>query len=114
MYPEIKENFKPEPQESVKIEVTVKNLSDPINDLICANCLIYVNCSESCEHLKEIYSRIGQEFYDDETLYQPDHLRTKKMQNRIRSRVIHIVNEYLKEKEICYGTERDNGDNDSS
>ena len=107
MYPEIKENFKPEPQESVKIEVEVKNLSDPINDLICANCLLYVNCSESCEHLKEIYSRIGQEFYNDETLYQPDHLRTKKVRNRIRSRVIQIVKEYLKEKEIYHGTEGD-------
>jgi uncharacterized Ntn-hydrolase superfamily protein len=107
MYSERKENFKPEPRESVKIDVTVKNLSDPINDLICRNCLIYVNCSESCEHLKEIYSRIGREFYDDETLYQPNHLRTKNVRNRIRSRVIQIVTEYLKEKEIHYGTEGD-------
>lgn len=109
-----KKIFTQDPREQVKIDSTVKNLSDPINDLICSQCLIYVNCSESCEHLKEIYSRIGQEFYDDETLYQPKHLRTKKMLNDIRSRVIQIVKEYLREKEICYGTEGDDGNNDSS
>ena len=102
-----KKIFVQDPREQVKIDVTVKNLSDPINDLICSHCLIYVNCSESCEHLKEIYSRIGQEFYDDESLYQPNHLRTKKVRNRIRSRVIQIVKEYLIEKELCYGTEGD-------
>ena len=101
------EIFSQDPREQVKIDVSVKSLKDPINDLICSHCLVYVNCSESCEHLKEIYSRIGQEFYDDETLYQPNHLRTKKSQNNIRSRVIQIVKEYLKEKEICYGTEGD-------
>jgi hypothetical protein len=107
MFAERKENFRPEPQESVKIDVSVKNLSDPINELICSNCLVYANCSESCDHLVEVYSRIGREFYDDDTLYQPKHLRTKKSRDNIRGRVIQIVKEYLKEKEICYGTERD-------
>ena len=99
--------FSQNPREQVKIDVSVKNLSDPINDLICSNCLVYANCSAACEHLDEVYSRIGQEFYDDETLYRPKHLRTKKSRDNIRSRVIQIVKEYLKEKEICYGTEGD-------
>lgn len=96
--------FSQNPREQVKIEVKVKNASDPINDLICSNCLLYVNCSAACEHLDEVYSRIGQEFYDNPIIYELNKQSGKKRRD-IKSRIIQIIKEYLKEKEICYGNQ---------
>lgn len=106
MHPEVKEKIKPSTREHVRIETKVKNLSDPVNDLICSHCLVYVNCSESCEHIKEVYARIGEEFYNDDTLYKSGKLKTQD-HNRIRIRMESIIKEYLKEKEICYGIQGD-------
>jgi hypothetical protein len=102
-----KENFNPDNQETDEIMVSTRNDLDPINELICSNCLLFQNCSAHCEHLVEIYARIGQEFYDKEYIYQPNLMRTKKQQDMIVEKMTHIINKYLKEKEICYGTERD-------
>lgn len=102
-----KKIFSQDPREQVKIDTMVKNLSDPINDLICSHCLLYTNCSAHCEHIEEIYARIGREFYDKEYIYQPNLMSIPKRRDMIVKKMTDIINEYLKEKEICYGTERD-------
>lgn len=102
-----KENFNPDTSETDEIVVSTRNDLDPINELICSNCLLYVNCSAACEHLDEVYSRIGYEFYDKEYIYQPKLMRAKGKREEIYKIVTRIIKEYLKEKEICYGTERD-------
>jgi len=39
-----KENFNPDTSETDEIVVSTRNDLDPINELICSNCLLYVNC----------------------------------------------------------------------
>ena len=107
MSPEAKEKISRDSVKSDNIMISVKNESDPINDLICSKCLLYTNCSAACEHLDEVYSRIGHEFYDKDYIYQPKLMRSKGRRNEIYRIVTNIVEEYLKEKEICYGRETD-------
>jgi len=107
MIHEMKEKFSQKSVKSGEIVVSVKNDSDPINDLICSKCLLYTNCSAACEHLDEVYSHIGHEFYNKDYIYQPKLMRAKGKRDEIRRIVTNIVNEYLKEKEIHNGGETD-------
>jgi hypothetical protein len=107
MHQKIKEKVSQKSIKSGGIVVSTKNDPDPINELICSKCLLFTNCSAACEHLDEVYSRIGYEFYDKEYIYQPKLMRSKGKRDEIYQIVKNIVNEYLKEKEICYGGETD-------
>jgi len=72
---------------------------DPVNELICSKCLLYRNCSASCEIKDEVYSRIGRRFVNSNIIYTPPHRLTKDMRHIIRTRITDIIREYLQEQE---------------
>lgn len=73
---------------------------DPVTEFVCSKCLLYQNCSASCEHIEEIYSRIGHRFRDDELIYTPTSRLSEDGRAIIRDKITYIIKEYLKEQEI--------------